>query len=32
MQWLMLVLVGRGTTQLFTKAIQLRARGEGNKQ
>ena len=32
MQWLMLALVGRHTTQLFTKAIQLRAQGEGNKQ
>jgi hypothetical protein len=32
LQWLMLVLVGRGTTQLFDKAIQLRARGVGSRQ
>jgi hypothetical protein len=32
LQWLMLVLVGRSATQLFTKAIQLRARGEGSRQ
>jgi len=32
MQWLMLVLVGKHTTQLFNKAVQLKAQGEGNKQ
>lgn len=29
LQWLMLVLVGRHTTQLFNKAIQLKAQGMG---
>jgi hypothetical protein len=32
MQWLILVLVGRHTTQLFNKAIQLKAQGEGSRQ
>jgi hypothetical protein len=32
MQWLMLVLVGRSTTQLFNKANRLKARGEGSRQ
>jgi hypothetical protein len=32
MQWLILVLVGRSTTQLFNKANRLKARGEGSRQ
>ena len=32
MQWLMLALVGKHTTQLFNRAIQLRARGEGSRR